>query len=70
MNDNVIYVIYHSPNVNILSKGRILKENKTKIYIEYNNKLYVYVKDKQDVGKCLSYREGNVFLFRKNGDNA
>ena len=32
MNDNVIYVIYHSPNVNILSKGRILKENKTKIY--------------------------------------
>lgn len=69
MNNKVIYIIFHSPSLNILSKGTVLKENMNKIYIQYQDKTYVYIKDKNDRGKILGFKDNNnVLLFRKNGD--
>ena len=45
MNNKVIYIIFHSPSLNILSKGTALKENMNKIYIQYQDKTYAYIKD-------------------------
>ena len=69
MNNKVIYIIFHSPSLNILSKGTVLKENMNKIYIQYQDKTYTYIKDKKDRGKILGFKDNNnVLLFRKNGD--
>lgn len=69
MNNKVIYIIFHSPSLNILSKGTVLKENMNKIYIQYQDKTYAYIKDKNDRGKILGFKDNNnVLLFRKNGD--
>ena len=69
MNNKVIYIIFHSPSLNILSKGTVLKENMNKIYIQYQDKTYAYIKDEKDRGKILGFKDNNnVLLFRKNGD--
>ena len=69
MNNKVIYIIFHSPSLNILSKGTVLKENMNKIYIQYQDKTYAYIKAEKDRGKILGFKENNnVLLFRKNGD--
>lgn len=69
MNNKVIYIIFHSPSLNILSKGTVLKENMNKIYIQYQDKTYAYIKDEEDRGKILGFKDNNnVLLFRKNGD--
>ena len=40
-----------------------------KIYIQYQDNTYAYIKDEKDRGKILSFKDNNnVLLFRKNGD--
>lgn len=69
MNNKVIYIIFHSPSLNILSKGTVFKENINKIYIQYQDKTYAYIKDEKDRGKILGFKDNNnILLFRKNGD--
>ena len=52
--NNILYLILHSPSNTILAKGIIIKQDNKKIFIDYNGKRYVYIKDEKDVGKMLS----------------
>lgn len=47
---NVIYLIMHSPNINVLSKGTIIKEDDRKVYIVLQDKEYIYIKEEKDIG--------------------
>jgi len=52
--NNILYLILHSPSNTVLEKGTIIKQDNKKIFIDYNGKQYVYIKDEKDVGKMLS----------------
>lgn len=52
--NNILYLILHSPSNTVLTKGTIIKQDNKKIFIDYNGKQYVYIKDEKDVGKMLS----------------
>ena len=52
--NNILYLILHSPANTVLAKGTIIKQDNKKIFIDYNGKQYVYIKDEKDVGKMLS----------------
>lgn len=52
--NNILYLILHSPSNTVLAKGTIIKQDNKKIFIDYNGKQYVYIKDEKDVRKMLS----------------
>ena len=51
--NNILYLILHSPSNTVLAKGTIIKQDNKKIFIDYNGKQYVYIKDEKDVRKML-----------------
>lgn len=61
--EKVIYLILHSPSLNVLSKGTIFKEDDKKVYIAINNKEYVYIKDEKDVGTY--FISNKIISFKK-----
>ena len=55
--NNVVYIIYHSPPSLVIDKGEIYREDDKKVYIQFKNKSYVYIKDANDIGTYFCRKE-------------
>lgn len=46
-------IINHSPHANMLKKYPVVKENKKKVYLASDEKIYVFVKNENDQSKSF-----------------
>ena len=61
--NNILYLILHSPSNTVLAKGTIIKQDNKKIFIDYNGKRYVYIKDGKDAS--VSYNSADFKFINR-----
>ncbi len=44
----VVYMVLGNPPIHVLADGQLIKENSKFVYIEFNSKIYVYVKTEEN----------------------